>query len=258
MVGIKVRTLFLRLVIIGFVLAFSNSSEAIEDKSLVLYCPFEEGSGNETLDKTGNNKPGILQGGAKWEKGQIGNAISFNGKDAYVEMPDNDILDPEEITVEMWVRPNGFADDPVLFSHSQNDAGWYVQANTAGNVWLCLPEPGGDHCHLTTSLTLGIDKFQHLAITYDKKNIKYYLDGELEDTIPETTSITNRAGPLRFGTWGQLGWWFDGTLDEVAIYSRALTEEEINKDMKEGIISNVSPLSKLTTIWGSIKTKHFH
>lgn len=252
------RTLFLSLVIIGFVLALSNSSEAIKEKSLVLYCPFEEGSGKETLDKTGNNKPGILQGGAKWEKGQIGNAISFNGKDAYIEMPDNDILDPQNITVEMWVKPNGFAGDPVLFSHSQNDAGWYVQATIAGKVWFCIPEPGGDHCHLTINLTLEIGKFQHLAITYDKKNIKYHLNGELKDTIPEATLVQNRVGPLRFGTWGQLGWWFDGILDEVAIYSRVLTEEEIKQDMKEGILADVSPLSKLTTTWGSIKTKNFH
>ena len=49
----------------------------------------------------------------------------------------------------------------------------------------------------------------------------------------------------------------DGTIDEVAVYSRALTEEEILSDMQNGVIFSVSPQAKLATTWGSLKRQPF-
>ena len=79
-----VGTIFLVLPFVG---------KAIQgDDSLKLYLPFEEGKGKVAKDKSGN--------------GNDGKAISLNGKDSGVTVPDSDSLDtPDEITVEAWIYP---------------------------------------------------------------------------------------------------------------------------------------------------------
>lgn len=219
--------------------------------------PFEEGAGDTTEDASGNNSPGKLLDGTAWtDKGKFGNAIEFDGT-GYVEFEDNDILDPKKVMFEMWLNLDSFAGSPVLLSHSQNEAGWYIQTNEAGQVWMCLPEPGNDHCLLTQNLTLELGKFQHLAITFDREEIKYYLDGELLDTIPLDFTIINRAGTLRVGRWGNGCCFTDGIIDEVAVYSAVLTKEEIQEDMKKSVLFAVDPAGKLTTTWGFIKRNRF-
>lgn len=250
------KALALGIVTIGLVMFLSSVGKA-QDESLILYCPFEEGGGDKTEDMTGKNKPGTLNGGIKWVDGKYGGALSFNGTDAFVEIPDNDILDPENITVEMWLNPNDWASQPVLVLHSDNQSGWYVQMWTAaGNGTFCVPEPGADHCHTSPSVTFEKGKFQHLAVTYDQKEINFYLNGELRDTMPESTPITDYDGSMIFGKWSEGGYFYNGILDEVAIYSRLLTREEIKKDMSKGILMAVETSGKLATTWSSIKVKY--
>ena len=161
---------------------------------------------------------------------------------------------PKKVTFEMWLNLDSFVGNPVLLSHSQNEAGWYIQTNESGQVWMCLPEPGNDHCLLTTNLTLELGKFQHLACTFDREEIKYYLDGELKDTIPLDFTIINRAGTLRVGRWGNGCCFTDGIIDDVAIYSAVLTKDEIQKDMEECPIPlAVDSAGNLATTWGFIK-----
>ena len=240
-------------VTISLIVLSLSIAEAMKDKPLVMYLPFEEGQGDTTKDLSGNNPPGKLLAGAKWTKnGKFGNAIKFDGTASYVEFDDNDILDPKKVTFTMWLNMNSFVGNPVLLSHSQNEAGWYIQNTEAGEIWMCLPEPGNDHCIKTANLKMKLGKFQHLAITFDRKKIKYYLDGELLDEIKLDFTIINRAGTLRVGRWGNGCCFTNGIIDEVAIYSAVLTKEEIQLDM-EGELLAVDPTAELAITWGFIK-----
>jgi len=184
-------------VTISLIVLSLSIAEAMKDKPLVMYLPFEEGQG-------------------------------------------------------MWLNMNSFVGNPVLLSHSQNEAGWYIQNTEAGEIWMCLPEPGNDHCIKAANLKMKSGKFQHLAITFDRKKIKYYLDGELLDEIKLDFTIINRAGMLRVGRWGNGCCFTNGIIDEIAIYSAVLTKEEIQLDM-EGELLAVDPTAELAITWGFIK-----
>ena len=86
------------------ILSFPSVTKAIQDKSLVLYLPFEEGSGNTTKDLSGNGNAGAVKS-AEWTKdGKKGKAIFFDGKTSYVEVADSKSLDmADAITIEVWI-----------------------------------------------------------------------------------------------------------------------------------------------------------
>ena len=98
------KSMILALLVITIVLVSPFVGKAIQgDDSLKLYLPFEEGTGKVAKDKSGNGNDGTLEGGTKWIDGKYGQAISLNGKDSGVTVPDSDSLDtPDEVTVEAW------------------------------------------------------------------------------------------------------------------------------------------------------------
>ncbi|MBC8235435.1 hypothetical protein H8E77_38300, partial [bacterium] len=83
------RFLFLVLLVASFVFLISSVEQAMKDESLVLYFPFDEGTGNTTKDLNGNENHGTING-AKWLNGKVGEALSFDGSDS-VRVADFDI-----------------------------------------------------------------------------------------------------------------------------------------------------------------------
>ena len=82
---------FLSLVVIGL-LAMPNAANATEAEGLLLYFPFEEGSGKEAVDVSGNGNNGTIEGSAKWVaslKNKFGTALQFNGSDVEIRAPHN-------------------------------------------------------------------------------------------------------------------------------------------------------------------------
>lgn len=74
--------------------------------NLVLYFSFDEDEGDDTVkDKSGNGNTGFIQGRAKWVEGKFGKALEFNGIDSFVEVQDNNSLNPTGgLTVTAWVK----------------------------------------------------------------------------------------------------------------------------------------------------------
>ncbi|GAF80965.1 unnamed protein product, partial [marine sediment metagenome] len=79
------------------------------EPGLLAYWRFDEGSGFIAGDSSGNGKDGIIDG-ATWITGKIGDALSFDGFDDWVDIPDD--ISPEHITLEAWIYPTGFDDGP--------------------------------------------------------------------------------------------------------------------------------------------------
>ena len=102
-------------------------------------------------------------------------------------------------------------------------------------------------------------KWYHIAGTFDSslgsKNLKIYIDGEL------ALEAGMNEAPIAHATTLDIGWihdlkdsFFSGMIDEVAIYRRVLSQDEIKKDMTQGPIASVAPSEKLTTAWGKVKS----
>jgi len=78
--------LLLTLAIASLIVTFPFIGESIDDASLALYLPFNEGSGDIARDFSGKGNDGAIQKGAKWVDGKIGKGLFFDGEDDYVEV----------------------------------------------------------------------------------------------------------------------------------------------------------------------------
>jgi hypothetical protein len=202
----------------------------------ILYFPFEEGSGNTINDMSGNENIGIIHG-AKWVKGKFGNALAFDGKDDYVEIPYKKSLNVADgITISAWVMGNTFSDqNRTIINASETRNGPYLlQTVNNGIVEMGLElSPGWICIQSGTGLTEG--QFWHVAATYDRTsaNMRMYINGQLQNTSPlngKPEDLINLLlnEKLTIGK-NQGSNFFNGIIDELHIYRQALTAEEIQQ-----------------------------
>jgi hypothetical protein len=261
------RTFILSLTIASLFLVFSSVGTA-RDPSLVAYYPFDEGAGDKTEDKSGNNNTGTLMKSPTWTKdGKYGNAISFDGVDDYVDCGSNSSLRiPSNVTVEAWAKAINVTSTQFVAGVPYSDqAGW-------NNPWV------GHQIGFTGGLMiafLNVDKvygdfrggspqageWTHIALTFDGTRRRAYVNGE------EVFADDSVSGKIQFeGTPHFVigirsitapGEYFGGVIDEVALYNRALTQEEIQRDM-EGIfktVTAVEPKGNFAMTWGDLKMR---
>jgi hypothetical protein len=251
------RASFLTLV---FIFTLVPASWAIEDDALVFYLPFEEGSGDITVDQSGNNIEGELNG-AKWSnEGRFGGCIHLDADTSYVEFPAAPELDiTDQITIEFWILPEQSQGDSNILGRrsAANVGGYCVQwsAQFTGEpmieTWLNIGGWQGTRQQQTVSPELG--NWHHIASVYDGSSMKQYVDGAIDIEVPIPGKIASiqevfRIGKAQTGLAGMIG-----RVDEVVVYKRALSEKEINEDMTKGIMFPVSPAGNLVTVWGNIK-----
>ena len=238
-----------------------SPSWAIKDDSLMLYLPFEEGAGEITKDQSGHGIEGKLIG-AKWSAdGKFGGCLLLESSDQYVEIPAVPELDiTDQITIEVWIFPTqSQPDSNILGRRSQSNTGGYCvqwSAQFTGKpqieTWIFLG--GWQGTRQKQQIAPELNQWHHIASIYDGKSIKQYVDGQLDAELSASGKINSvqevfRIGHAQTGLPGIIG-----KVDEVAIYNRALSEDEIKQDMSKGVISSVSPVGNLVTIWGEIKS----
>src|SRR5260221_12154036 len=109
---------------------------------------------------------------------------------------------------------------------------YYLEASSDLNQ---QPEAGGvfgSGKHIIFApAPLEIGAWTHLAITYDGAMIRLYVDGAETANSPVTSPLTSSTAPLRIGGDAVYGQFFNGTIDEVRVYARALSADEIRGDM---------------------------
>jgi chitodextrinase len=223
---------------------------------LVAAYSFDAGSGSKAIDQSGKNNTGSLSN-ATWagsSAGRFGNAVSFNGRNSSVIVPDSTSLHlASAATLEAWVKPSKLANwNSVVFKAG---SGWYaaaLYANTDTN------RPSGDlftnaDKEVFGSSQLPLNVWTHLATTYNGSSLALYVNGTQVGTLATSGSIGTNAGPLSIG--GNAVWseWFSGLIDEVRVYDRSLSASEIKADMATPIGSGSSPADTTApTVPGSL------
>ena len=140
-------------------------------------------------------------------------------------MPDSLSLDiTDAITIEAWVRiPHTTRTwQTIIRKEGPRNYGFYIHPDTGVLHFSFLPEGGGSLFGTLgkTSITDGV--WHHVVVTYDRSYVRYYIDGYLDNQIAETRRMTIGDAVLRMGDQELFG-----TIDEVRIYNRTLSEEEI-------------------------------
>jgi hypothetical protein len=200
---------------------------------LVAAYGFNEGSGTTVHDSSGKGNNGTLQGGASWTtSGKYGNALSFNGSSALVTIPNSPSLQLTSAkTLEAWVystRLTGIWRD-VIYKGNDN---YYLEADSTSGK----PAIGGTFASpLLGTAALTANTWVHLAGTYDGATLRLYLNGVQVNSRAETGPIATSTNPLHIGGDSIYGQYFQGRIDEVRIYNRALSAPEIQRDINTPI-----------------------
>ena len=247
----KITVLVLTILIVNVL-----SVQAALDDSIVLFLSFD---GGEATDHSSyGHKVGVV--GAEIGAGKYGNGIVL-GEGKFLEVPDDDSLDlTTALSISMWakVAAGGEGTQSGLEKQPAWQAGEYNLAAVYGGGVLLQAADWPAACADTNVTPEGIedDNWHHIAGTWDGKVIKVYIDGLLKAEKDCVGEIKVGDGNLYIGSRGGKQRWLNGSLDEIKVFNRALSPDEVKADMAKTATSttSVQAKSKLAISWGKIKT----
>ena len=225
---------------------------------LIAAYSFDQGNGTSAPDASGNNNNGTLTNGPTWSPtGKYGGALSFDGINDMVTIQDANTLDlTTGMTLEAWVRPvvTGWPYRTILFKETTGGLVYdlYITDQTRP---LSSVVVGGFERIVNAGTALLANTWTHLAATYDGTTLRLFLNGTQAATLAVGGSMTTTTGPLKIGGNAVWGEWFNGLIDEVRVYNRALSATEITTDMNKpvGAVAAASKVSAKTTAKKSAK-----
>ena len=190
-------------------------------------------------DVVGGND-GTLQGGVTFGTGEVGQAFSLNGTNGYVEAADNANLNfgTGDFTVDLWVNFSNLAGEQVLiekWSTSPTLQGWTLTkldpADTRGGNTVFLATPGGNRYLgsglLDTQAAIQSNLWNHYALTRQSGTFTLYLNGVAVDSAALVTDLNAPGITLKIGSRLGGSAFLNGLVDEVEVFSRALSQTEI-------------------------------
>ncbi|PIR43778.1 hypothetical protein COV24_00880 [candidate division WWE3 bacterium CG10_big_fil_rev_8_21_14_0_10_32_10] len=223
--------------------------------SLVAHWNFDEGAGTTATDTSGSGNNGTLVNNPTWTTGKVGSyALSFDGSNAYVQIPDTLSLDiSKTITVAAWVKFDSIQEQYIISKGSGvlNDISWSLSTHwiNPNEIYFLVDKDGtlpGDHFVVSSNANLIAGQWYHLAATYDFiTGVMLYKDGVLLNTSSSTANpggININTQPITIGSNATLGNPLHGEVDDLRIYNAALSQAQI-LDIKNGVIILIGDLN---------------
>jgi glucose/arabinose dehydrogenase len=183
-------------------------------------------------------------------EGVFGNALAINGyRQQYLTVPNQLVINPLVFSVSLWIKQDhGFLANSSIISHvnSAKTAGWNVGSivvNSQSHIEFSVPNSDGKIFSALSPIDRGI--FQNIVGVFDGKSVKIYLNGFLSDSIVfEGDYYPNPDVPMNIGLNAfdyRRSW--NGLIDEVRLYKRAISESEIRGLADYGNYHQLSNLS---------------
>ncbi len=258
----RVKCLLIPVVVSLAVGMLVGSGYAKIDPKTVMGMWLFEDEGDVGMDSTDNGNDGNVEGDPEWTgEGKFGGGLNFDAVDDIIKVPMT--IDYDEITVMVWVKEGGSPVRPRIVSNDHTDVtnkGFQLMYNTAGaGSWFDLGT-GAQRVGAQFAYTAPADDWYHYAGTYDGSTVRAYVDGELmaeagglSGPIADS-GIDVHIGSSTYAISDAL----KGVLDEVAIFNVALSEDEIQDIMENGLekatgVTAVASSGKLPVTWGSIR-----
>jgi hypothetical protein len=213
---------------------------------LVAAYGFNETSGSTVTDASSSNNTGIFDGGvARASNGKFGGALSFDGSGRVTIPNDASLALTNGVTLEAWVNPSAVNSvwRDVVYKGNDN---YYLMATSSRS-----PRPAAGVTRASTyspveafgTSTLPSNTWTHLAMTYDGTAVRLYVNGTQVSSTPASGALLTSTQPLTIGGDPIYGQGFEGLIDEVRVYDRALSANEIKADMNAAISGTTPPPS---------------
>ncbi len=200
----------------------------IKPDGLAGYWKLDGGAG----DVSGNGNDGTLKNGLTCDAdGKFGKACAFDGVNDYIDIPAGNILTiPNTMTISAWVYPiedrwgyilgSGYYQNDAISLSRHNIDTWRFNYNKTPDVNLYFG-------------SASLNQWYHLAIVIDttlpSQNVKAYENGVLKGTASLSSFLFNKSTSMRIGDDRIDHKYWNGTIDDVAIWSKALTQDDIGK-----------------------------
>jgi hypothetical protein len=241
-------------IVIALLLLLVPFSTFAAPPGLVLYLPFD----GDAKDASGSGNHSVIIGSERYVEGKLGDAMKFDGA-TYLEVQD---ITPgtfdgvTELTIEVWVKMSTHHDNGIVVKLTVEEQWWpciynletcsdtlaYFGVNAAAGGYATSPYP--------------LDEWFHLTGVFDNGELLLYVNGELASSASDPSNVLPDSDlPVYIGCVDPNDFFFVGELDDIAIYRRALTEEEIQQDMGSISPASVESADKLTSTWATIKVQ---
>ncbi|OGS39163.1 MAG: hypothetical protein A2551_05635, partial [Elusimicrobia bacterium RIFOXYD2_FULL_34_30] len=212
----------------------------------------DEGSGTTASDTSGNNNNGTLNGSPAWVAGKVNTGLEFDGTNKYVSVNDSNSLDiTTTLSIEAWVKSDVITTDGGPTRRIIDKGVYALGASNQAYFRVVIGGTGIGVANTWSNSDIGL--WRYIAGTYDAaggtNNLKLYQDGILVAQATYTGNIDTNTSALNIGRQGSTTGRFDGIIDEVKIYSRVLTANEILQHYNAG---NITPAD--TTAPATINT----
>lgn len=232
----------------GYSSGGGGTTTEVVPSGLVGHWRLDETSGTTTADSSGNGYDGTLSGGVTYQPtgGISGGAAQFDGVNGRIDLGNLDVA-TGDITLTAWIKADTFNTvDPSVIAKADGiaEANYYwtlrfPSAAGAQPIQSRIKASGTTDTNNSTG-TVPTGDWVHVAITYDQSatgsEISYYINGALDSTDPHTLGAgamdNNASVPVAIGNiptaaGGERP--FDGLIDEVRVYDRALSATEIQE-----------------------------
>jgi hypothetical protein len=214
---------------------YERSGQAVARVSwregLVAAYNFDESTGTTAGDRSGNGNTGTVSGATRTTSGRNGRALSFDGINDWVTIADANSLDLSNgLTLESWVYPTalGSTARAVLYKEATGTSRYALYANTSSRPGARVDVGGGRTAIGAAQLSL--NTWTHIAATFDGVTLNLFVNGVAVSSTPAAGSIAASTAALRIGGHAVASEWFRGRIDDVRVYSRALSVAEIQAD----------------------------
>jgi hypothetical protein len=236
-----------------------GSIEAFEPESILGVWLLDEDKGNELIDLSEKGHNGAIMGAdVKRVDGKFGNALEFVGG-GKAEVPHADEFTTPTFTLMAWIKvdkPNNQWQLIVGKDGWPNRNYAMFVAKDSGALHYAFCAPGKqDAGNFNTPTIIADGEWHHVAITYDVKVRRAYIDGNLDAERGLTEKPSESMVSIEIGRG------FTGLIDEVLIANQAFSDDDIKSAMEVGLEEfigggeAVSKSAKLISTWGTIRSE---
>jgi len=210
------------------------------DADLVGWWKFDETNGIIAHDSSGNDNNGTLTNGPTWAQGKIGGALSLDGVNDYVLLPATADLDLQTLTISAWVHSSNYNQQGFIFEKTANglvNTQYSFFFHSSTELYFRTYKNGSyDDARPSSS---GLSGWLLASATFDGSVKRVYLNGVQKVEKAWTGPIT--TGPAGISSIGAIhnyngvtSYHFNGLIDDVRIYDRALTAAEVQALYQSG------------------------